>query len=133
MGALIKLVPQSRQLSYLKFIPETGVEYQLTPNNLGLRLRSARALYATGKDEGMEIEEGTVKANQTIHLYFGNLTPDTYEILVSPSAELCQKANVSAPSILCTGKTHQLVFTVNAFKSFKLGDLEELATLYLID
>lgn len=133
MVALVKLIPESRQLSYLRFSPVDGVKTKITPNKMGVQLSNPRAVYASGKQEGELVEEGNLKANQVARLEFGVVSPNQYELLVSPNPALCSQAIVSSPSILSVGNRYELSILISAFKSINLAEFEHILTLYLID
>lgn len=133
MVALVKLIPESRQLSYLRLTPVEGVRLKITPNKMGVQLSNPKALYAAGKQEEESLEDGILKANQIARLHFGIIAPNQYEILLTPNPELCAKAVVSAPSILSVGNSYDLSILVSAFKTVNLLEFEPILTMYLID
>lgn len=133
MGALVKTVPESRQLSYFRFELEDGCEVSSTPNKMGVHLKNPKAVYAIGKQRGEALESSVVMANQTVELNFGKCSPRQYEVLLSVNPKLCANAQVSAPSMLPVGEENELKIIVSAFKQIDLKDFPYIMTLSLID
>lgn len=133
MGALVKTVPESRQLSYFRFELEDGCEAQATANKMGVQLKNPKATYAVGKNKGEALEGSVIQANQTALLSFGKCNPRQYEAMISVHPKLCSSAQVSAPSMLPVNEEHELSILVTAIKSIDLKDFPVIATLYLID
>lgn len=133
MGALVKLVPASRYLSYFKLELVDGAEAAVTTNGMGLRLSKPQLLYATGKEESQPIVDGILKPNQTAIVSFGGISPRQYEVLFSVNPTLCSQALVSAPSAFTVGEDARLQFLVSAVKTTDLRSFPYLATMFLVD
>lgn len=116
-------------------IPTEGLEHTiLTPNMLALRFKQGKVTRLGGKQDGEEIADGIIEANQTVIVEMPvPLKPRKYEVITSYNPKLLYHGIVSCPAVQAAGDINVIFLQFRALKKTDINDFAYIFELRMVD
>lgn len=117
---------------YARLVAGSGIETRPTVSKVGVELfGSPEVIFVGGENDG-KLVDGAVRANQTVLIKLGSISPQKFHMLFVPNPDLARAGTVGAPSLVEPEPT-ELTITFRAARQVDLSELKYVARLYLLD